>query len=74
MIKPSYRVNAIDAPFDAKERLKARGYRWDPALRFWWKEILHSDKDDEQKWLLASLESPATAEFSGADQRVPHDG
>jgi DNA polymerase III subunit epsilon len=37
--KPTYRVNAVDAPFDAKDRLKARGYRWDAALRFWWKEI-----------------------------------
>ena len=53
--EPTYRVNAIDAPFDARERLKARGYRWDPALRFWWKEIPDSDKDGERNWLLTDV-------------------
>ncbi|KAK0350437.1 hypothetical protein LTR94_029049, partial [Friedmanniomyces endolithicus] len=37
--QPTWRVNAVDAPFDSKDRLKARGYRWDAALRFWWRSI-----------------------------------
>jgi DNA polymerase-3 subunit epsilon len=53
--RPTYRVNAIDAPFDAKDRLKSRGYRWDAALRFWWKTIAESDKDSEQAWLLSDV-------------------
>jgi DNA polymerase-3 subunit epsilon len=32
--KQTYRVNAIDAPFDAKDRLKSRGYRRDATMRF----------------------------------------
>ncbi len=30
----TYRVNAIDAPFDAKDRLKSDGYRWDVTMHF----------------------------------------
>ena len=53
--KPTYRVNAIDAPFDAKDRLKSRGYRWDSALRFWWKAIEEADKEAEEVWLLSDV-------------------
>ena len=53
--KPTYRVNAVDAPFDAKDRLKARGYRWDSALRFWWKEIPDFDRETEQLWLMSDV-------------------
>lgn len=53
--KPTYRVNAIDAPFEAKDRLKSRGYRWDSALRFWWKAIAETDKEAEEVWLLSDV-------------------
>ena len=53
--KPTYRVNAVDAPFDAKDRLKSRGYRWDSALRFWWKAIAEADKEAEEAWLLSDV-------------------
>lgn len=49
--RPSYRVNAVDAPFDAKDRLKARGYRWNAILRFWSKEIPEAERQDEEIWL-----------------------
>ena len=32
---PSYRLQATQAPFDAKDTLKARGYRWDAEQRVW---------------------------------------
>ena len=32
---PSYRLQATAAPFDAKDELKARGYRWDGAAKVW---------------------------------------
>ena len=31
----SYKINATAAPFDAKDKLKARGYRWDGEKRVW---------------------------------------
>lgn len=32
--KPTWRIHAVNALFDSKDRLKARGYRWDAALKF----------------------------------------
>jgi DNA polymerase-3 subunit epsilon len=53
--RPSYRVNAIDAFFEAKDTLKARGYRWDAALRFWWRTIPEEELEAEQSWLLQDV-------------------
>ncbi len=33
--QPSYRLSATNAPFDAKDKLKARGYRWNAEQRVW---------------------------------------
>lgn len=33
--KPSYRLQATNAPYDAKDKLKARGYRWGAEQRVW---------------------------------------
>lgn len=49
--RPTYRINAVDAPFDAKDSLKAKGYRWDATLRFWWRTIPEDDLEDEREWL-----------------------
>jgi DNA polymerase III subunit epsilon len=32
---PGYRLQATAAPFDAKELLKARGYRWNAEAKVW---------------------------------------
>lgn len=32
---PSFRLQATHAPFDAKDKLKARGYRWHPEQKVW---------------------------------------
>ncbi|WP_311268777.1 3'-5' exonuclease [Sphingobium sp. WCS2017Hpa-17] len=53
--QPTYRVNAIDAPFDAKDRLKSRGYRWDAVFRFWWRTIGEGESDTERAWLLSDV-------------------
>ena len=33
--KPSYRLMATNAPFDAKDKLKARNYRWNAEQKVW---------------------------------------
>lgn len=33
--QPSYRLYASNAPFDAKDKLKARGYRWNVEQKVW---------------------------------------
>ncbi|GAM04229.1 exonuclease [Novosphingobium sp. MBES04] len=52
---PSYRVNAVDAPFESKDRLKARGYRWNAVLRFWSREIPEAERAEEEAWLRAEV-------------------
>lgn len=49
--QPGCRVNAVDAPFGAKDMLKARGYRWNAILRFWSKEIPETEREAEELWL-----------------------
>ncbi|RSY82001.1 DNA polymerase III subunit epsilon [Sphingomonas koreensis] len=48
---PTVRVMASGAPFEVKDRLKARHYRWDPKLRCWWTEVTRAMADDERAWL-----------------------
>lgn len=52
---PTYRVNAIDAPFEGKDALKAQGYRWDAVMRFWWKTIAAKEADAERLWLMEEI-------------------
>lgn len=47
----SFRIDAVGAPFEAKDVLKARGYRWDPGCRFWWREVETGEIADEACWL-----------------------
>jgi DNA polymerase-3 subunit epsilon len=53
---PSYRLQATNAPFDAKDKLKARSYRWNADERVW-----HTRLDTEEalkaecEWLKANV-------------------
>lgn len=49
--RPSYRVEAVGAPFSLKDRLKARRYNWDSARRVWWIEVDQTQFPDEEDWL-----------------------
>jgi DNA polymerase-3 subunit epsilon len=49
--QPTFQINAVDAPFDAKDSLKAKGYRWDATMRFWWKTVSQPDLEAEAQWL-----------------------
>lgn len=42
-------VRAVNSPFETKDILRARGYRWDAADRVWW--TLTEDLEAEQAWL-----------------------
>lgn len=54
--KPSFRLQATHAPFDAKDQLKARGYRWNGEQKVW-----HTRLGDEAalqsecEWLKATV-------------------
>ena len=50
------RVWAIGAPFESKDALRARGYRWMPEMRnaierSWWTEVAPEALDEELAWL-----------------------
>ncbi len=50
--QPQVRLYAIGSPFDSKDMLKARGYRWDPEKRSWHRNM-STDKalEEEIDWL-----------------------
>lgn len=46
------RIHARRAPYEVKDRLKARGYRWNASERCWWIDIPSAAADVEEEWLL----------------------
>jgi DNA polymerase-3 subunit epsilon len=44
-VAPGCIVRARGAHFDVKDRLRARGYRWEPEIgcKVWWREIANRD-------------------------------
>ena len=65
--QPSYRVWAAEAPFEHKDVLKRRGYRWsggdDGRPRAWWIDVAQAQLEPEIDWL--------RAEVYGFDADVP---
>lgn len=60
--QPSYRLQATGAPFDSKDALKARGYRWNAEQKVW--HTLLSDAtalQAEFEWLKSSVYHGRTA-------------
>ena len=68
-----YKLRATGAPFEAKDKLKARGYRWDGEGRVWWCS-LSSDEglDAECAWLRAEVYGTRSArvQLEALDSRV----
>lgn len=62
--QPSYRLQATGAPFEAKDLLKARAYRWNAEQKVW-----HTRLDDEAQ-LSAELEWLKLAVHGGRPARV----
>jgi DNA polymerase III subunit epsilon len=57
--KASVRIWAENSPFDLKDKLKARGYRWNgdpgPSPRAWWIDVDEADKEAELAFLQAEI-------------------
>lgn len=45
------RFEAVGAPFERKDALKFRGYRWRNERKVWWKDVDAVAADDERRWL-----------------------
>lgn len=50
---PGWIVRAYQAAFARKDLLRARGYRWSPGERVWWREV--RDIDAERSWLMDEI-------------------
>lgn len=52
---PGWCFEAVGAPFEAKDVLKARGYRWDPAQKLWSREVGGDMFDEECEWIVLEV-------------------
>ena len=63
--KQRFAIRAVGAPFDFKDDLRKRGYRWDPGDgdrdKAWWTIV--DDHDAELRWLKENV--------FGRDVRLP---
>jgi DNA polymerase-3 subunit epsilon len=49
--QPAFRLRAVGSPYETKDILKARGYRWDSQGRVWWMEVTNeADVEAELAW------------------------
>jgi DNA polymerase-3 subunit epsilon len=64
-----YRVYAVRAPFDSKDLLKARTYRWDPERRCWHRTLSGEMMSAEIAWLKTHVYGgrPASLDFEAMD-------
>jgi DNA polymerase-3 subunit epsilon len=53
--KPDWRVYALGSPFESKDKLKARDYRWDDKRRTWHRALDADAMRDEIAWLKANV-------------------
>lgn len=72
---PNFKLRATGSPFEAKDKLKARGYRWDGEAKVWWRSVPSPDElDSELEWLKAQVYGPrsASVQVEALDSRVRH--
>jgi DNA polymerase-3 subunit epsilon len=59
-----YKLRATGAPFEAKDALKSRGYRWDTENRVWWITLMGQEAlEQEAQWLKSNA-------YNGRSARV----
>jgi DNA polymerase III subunit epsilon len=53
------RIWATNSPFDTKDKLKSRGYRWsdgsDGKPKAWWTDVAEEESDDELRYLRSDI-------------------
>ena len=68
-----FKLRATGAPFDAKDQLKSRGYRWDAEGRVWWCSLPSDDLlQAECTWLREAVYGPrgGRVQLEAMDSRV----
>lgn len=74
--QPALKIYALNSPFETKDLLKERGYRWEPHRKVWAIEISGSERDAELAWLKAIVYdgSSVQIEMEVLDARVRYSG
>lgn len=70
---PGFKLRATGSPFESKDKLKARGYRWDGDAKVWWRALSSpEDLQAELEWLKAQVYGArkATVQLEAIDSRV----
>lgn len=71
--RPSFKLRATGSPFESKDKLKARGYRWDGEARVWYCHLGgEAQLEAELEWLRAEVYGTrrAQAEVEALDART----
>ena len=55
---PSIKIMAVGAPFNRKDALKRRGYRWDANRSHWWKAVAATEEARERAFLAECIYRP----------------
>ena len=74
--EPALRLWATGSPFDSKDLLRERGYRWDAERRCWHRVVPKAAAKDESEWLKGAVYGgrPAQIEVEVLDARVRFSG
>ena len=74
--EPALRLWATGSPFDSKDLLRERGYRWDAERRCWHRVVPKGAAKDESEWLKAAVYGgrPAQIEVEVLDAKVRFSG
>lgn len=64
--QPDVRVSALGSPFESKDLLRERGYRWNAEQRVWAKNVPSTRLDEEAAWL-------KTFVYQGKSFRLEHE-
>jgi len=71
--RPRWRLFATQAPFDQKDALKARNYRWNPDVRSWWRDMSSQEElDSELSWLARHVFGGRKAQVLVEEQGPTH--
>jgi DNA polymerase III subunit epsilon len=74
--KPAVQLYALDSPFESKDSLKTRGYRWNAERKVWMVSLAAADVEPEQSWLKESVYGGRSVELEleTMDARVRYSG
>jgi len=61
--EPNLRLWATGSPFDTKDRLRERGYRWEAPVKTWSRLVPKADAKAESEWLKAEVYSGRSAQI-----------